>query len=264
MVSIIWSVISFATGLLGFMLPALIGGSLPVQLRQRVARWYFGMSQSSFRQTALVWRTLGGPELMPVGIDDEQRLAQVTLSSGLISDDNTLPFKDPDDRIHRLQGKPFAVIPELLPAAVDAEVATISHWFREHDRSEGRVEETSGGDIRVNPYPTMDPSLRLVNPLDSMFLLGGNGVEPSYIETAKQITKQRFEKYGSRIGAAETLGTLMGFGAGVGGVAGIQYLRQNTLAGSGGGGGGDTLPIPPGTVVNDAVPLLVDLAGVIA
>lgn len=256
MVSVMWAVIAASSGLLAYFLPAIVAQLLPPAQRAGVGRWYFKQAQRSFRNTAIVWRELGGPELLPIGVNDEQRSGEVTLSSGIIGNDQKLPFKDPDDRIHRLHSKPLAVIPRRLPAAVDAELCEIAHHTREHELNSG-LETKVDDETKIDPWVPVSQDLRLVNPLDVLYATT-KSVEPENIETTKQLTRERFSKYGTPLGAAETLGTIMGFGVGAGAIAGFQYLKQNTLSGGGGGGGGTTLPLQPGQVVVDHAPVVLD------
>lgn len=226
MPDVVWSMIALSLGFTIYIAPAAFGVMLPVESREKLGNFYYGMAMKSFRQVAIVRRLIGGLAMLPIYIDDRQKVAQVTLSSGLISDDQNLPFKDPDNRILRLFDKPLTVLVEEIPAALDAELSEIGYWVREHDTERGLFV-----DGKINPYFKMDSKLRIVDPIDALEVIPNN-VHPENIETAEELTKQRFQKYGSRIGAAETIGTLMGFAFGVGAVAAIAYLRQNTLDGS--------------------------------
>lgn len=253
MVALTWAVISLSLGVLTFVGLALVAGLLPAGFQTSIARWYYGLSMKSFGQAVLVWRNLGGPELKSMGVDDEEKVAKATLSSGVLSDDKELPFKDPDNRMHRLQGKALAVVPEAVPAVVDAEVAEMGHWHRQHRRRNGVESEE-----QVNPWVTVDRGLRAANPLDAVEV-APNGVKPENINSTREHTKERFSKYGRAIGVAETAGVITGFGAGAFGMLGLEYFRSSLLgSGSGGGGGVDTtVPIPPGMLAPEhVVPLL--------
>lgn len=197
----------------------------------------------SFRQVAFVRRILGGYELLPISVDDEQKLAQVTLDSGLISSDKKLPFKDPDNRIKRLYSKPVSLVIEDVPAAIDAELAELGYWTRQHETKRGLEK-----DGKVNPYMPVSEGLRVIDPLDILSLVSKN-VEPENVETTKQLTEKRFDEYGSDIGMAETVGTLTGFGVGIGAVAAIQYFKTEILDSTGGGTSGPTTNVPLGQIV---------------
>jgi hypothetical protein len=256
MVAVTWAVISLSLGLLAFAGAALIGAMLPAQLRTGIARWYWSQAMTAFGPAALVWRDLGGPELMSMAVDDEEKVAKATLSSGVLSDDKDLPFRDPDNRMHRLGGQSLAVVPEAIPAVVDAEVAEMGHWHRQHRRGDGL--QTEDG---VNPWVDIGGGLRAANPLDAVELTL-NGVRPESINSARKHTQERFAKYGRVVGVAETAGVLTGFGAGAFGMLGLQYFRQQLLGGGGGstpGGGVDTtVPIPPGMLTPDQLVPLID------
>lgn len=243
MVSIVWSVIAISTGLLVYLLPPVLGPTLPMDLRQRVGDFYYAQAMRSFRQVAFVRRVLGGYELLPISVDDEQKLAQVTLDSGMLSSDKKLPFKDPDSRIKRLHQKPVALAIEEAPAAIDAELAELGYWLRQHETKRGL--EQSG---KINPYLPMSKGLRLVDPLDFVNLVSKN-VEPENVETTKQLTEKRFEEYGRDIGMAETIGTLTGFGVGIGAIAAVQYFKTEIMDAGGGGASQPTTPVPMGQVV---------------
>lgn len=233
MVSLVWAAIAFSLGLLVYLGAPAVGGLLPIRLRRSVGRFYFDLSMRSYQKVALLRRLLGGYELLPISVDDEQKVAEVTLSSGLVSDDKTLPFKDPDKRLMRLHSKPMAMLVEDVPAAVDAELAEIGYWLRRHE-TEKSLEH---GD-RIMPYVEMSPDLRVSEPLDTLNIVS-NGVQPETVKTTEELTKERFAEYGSNIGMAETIGTITGFAVGIGAVAGMQYISDNLLDGS--SSAGDTV-----------------------
>jgi hypothetical protein len=233
MVSIMWSVISFALGALLFLgLPAL-GPSLSLPLRVWLGRAYLSLSMKGWGMLAVVWRLLGGPKLKPMQLDDEGKTAEITLSSGKLSDDQTLPFKDPDSRLHRLQGKPLAIVPEPWPAAVDAELSEVGHWIDQKGSTQG----FERGDQTVDPYVPMRDSLRAINPMDAIYA-AAKGVDPENVKTAKELTEARFELYGRDIGAVETAATLLAFATTAGAVVGMVYVKEEVIASGGGGGGG--------------------------
>jgi len=251
MVSIVWSCIALSTGILIYLIPPALAPTLPTTTQQRIGHFYYRMAARALDQWAFVYRMIGGWDIIKVNVDDERKLAQVTLSSGMISDDKKLPFKDPDNRISRMYNKSMAVVIEDVPAAVDAELAEFGHWLRKHDVEQGLFDGQ-----QVNPYMRVRDSFRAVNPVDALHLVG-KGVEPENVETAKQLTKKRFEQYGSKVGVAETAGTIMGFIAGVAGIGGLQYIQQNLL--DSGGSSEPTSPLPMG----DLGVVVVDTAAVI-
>lgn len=257
MVAVTWALIALSGGLLTFLSIGLVASILPAPLRAGVARWQYGLAMRSYGQAVIVWRDLGGPELMSMQVDDEEKVANATLSSGVLSDDKQLPFRDPDNRMYRLQGKSLTIVPETMPAAVDAEVAELGHWHREHRQYNG-VESGDG----IDPWVEVGPELRAANPLDAIEI-APNGVAPENINSTREHTKERFSKYGRAIGVAETAGVITGFGAGAFGMLGLQYMRQSLLGpGTGGGGGGidTTVPIPPGMLSPETVQPLIDVA----
>lgn len=236
MVSVIWAMISLSFGFMCYLLVAAAGGMAPVDVQTRIGRFYYSLAMKSFGQVAIVRRLLGSYELLPIGVDDNHKVAEVTLSSGVISDDKKLPFKDPDNRLKRLFAKPLALVVEDIPAAVDAELSEFGYWAREHDISRG-ILRADGGTKKIDPYFRMSDGLRIVDPLDSLALVP-KAIQPENIETAKQLTKKRFEKYAGRFGVVETAGLILGFAVGAGGVAAMQYIRERVLPGGGGGAPG--------------------------
>lgn len=239
MVSLLWSLISLTFGLLVFLLVPIVGGMLPPRSRNKIADYYYKNAMRSLQRAALIRRVMGGYSLLPLGVDNEQKLAKATLSSNIISDDKTLPFKDPDNRIQRLYSKPLALVFEDTAAAVDAELAEIGYWTLEQDFNHG----LERGD-KVSPFIRMDRSLRLVDPLDILPMVS-KSVPPGNIQTVKKLTQERFRKYQGRVGVAEMAGILTGFLVGAGGVIGIQYMKSSVLDLPTGGGGGGPVPVPP-------------------
>lgn len=273
MVSIVWAAIAASLGLLVYLLPPVLARGLPGELQESIGDFYYRQSLRSFESVAFVKRVIGGYELLPIAVDDEQKHAQVTLSSGVVSDDKTLPFDDPDGRIGRLFAKPIALVYEGVPAAIDAELAELAHWTNQKATDEGIEHETTTvkthdetGTARevetkvIDPYVEVPTALRAADPLDALSLVCKD-VEPENIETTKQLTRERFAKYGSRIGMMEML-TFTGFAIGLGGVAAVEYMRSEILDRGPGGGSVNTGLPPLGQV---AVPWhhLVDLVGVV-
>lgn len=248
MVSIIWGAISASLGVMVYLIIPFLGSLYPIETRLKVGRAYFKMAARSFKQFSFVRRVLSGYDVIPIAVDAEQKLLKVTLSSSIVGSDKEYQFNDPDNRIKRLFNKPVAVAFELIPAAVDPELAEFGTWVREKDLNEGLWDgdpKSADGDVKIDPYIEMPDHLHLVDPIDA-FELVANAVDPENIKTAEELTRKRYEKYGSRIGLAETMGTLMGFGAGIIAVAVLKYINQNIL--DGGGGGTPDVSIPMGWV----------------
>jgi len=85
-----------------------LGNSLPTLYQRKIGQWCYRSAMRGYGEIALVWRELGGPELKPLKVDDEEGVARVILSSGTLGDDKTLSFEDIDRRLHRLHGRPLA------------------------------------------------------------------------------------------------------------------------------------------------------------
>lgn len=261
MVSIVWGVIAFSLGLLTFLLVPMLAAGAHVEWRLKIGRWFTDLMMKSMRQLAFVQRVFGGFDLLPMRINDDRKMGEVTVSSGVVSDDKVVPFRDPGGRIKRLQGKPACMILQDIPAAISPELAEMGHWLREHD---GGVHQESceacdgtgtvsdgacrpcggtGSQTVVDPYPEVSDEMRVANPRDALALLGCS-VEPETITTAETLTKKRFAEYAGNIGAVEVGATFVSFGVGAGVVAGLQYLNQEVLDSGGGGGPPTTDPVP--------------------
>lgn len=260
MVSITWAVISFSLGLLGYIALPVLANAMAIDIRECTGQFYYGLAIKSLRRIAIVQRLLGGFELRRFNMDDEQKVGKVTLDSGLLGSDKTLEFTDPASRIKRIGDKPLALLVEGVPAAIDAELAELGYWVREQDIESGTetVDPDTGEVEGVSPYVPMSSGLRVANPGDVRSLLL-KSVRSEDIETARELTKKRYEKYGSMVGMQETLSLAIGYGIGVGSVALLEYVRVELLDGGGGGGigsGGTAPPIPPqllGPDIHDVV-----------
>jgi hypothetical protein len=196
-------------------------------LRKKIGSHYLKMAMRTLGQAALVRRQMGY-DLIPLKYDDEQKLMKVTLSSSKLpgSSDNVHRFKDPDGRAKRLWQKPFVVTDELIPAALDAELSELGYWL-----SEKRVEEGLVRGDKVDPWINVKSDLRLADPRDALTVVC-NGVQPERIKTVEQITKKRFEKYGSRVNLEQTLRVVIGFAVGAGSVIGMNYFTTEIMDGS--------------------------------
>jgi hypothetical protein len=255
MVSIVGATLAASFGFMLYLVLAVGGQSLPVELRNRIADFYFGLGMRSYRQVALVRRVIGKYELKPIKLNDAEGSAELTLNSGLIGDDKKLPFKNPDDRIYRLYGKPLALVAENVPFAGDAELAEIGGALGEKAQQQSITWE-SGDTHHADPYVQLETSLKAVDPANIANLIP-NGVQPQNIKTTKQMTKKRYEKYSDRVGAKEALAAGMSFLMGAAGVVVIKYVQSKLIDESGGGGPpADQVPLTLydiGSVAVDAV-----------
>lgn len=250
MVSVVWALVAASSGLLAYLLVGFLGYMLPIGARYKIGKTYLKMSARCFKQFTFIRRILSGYDILPIGVDAEQKLLKVTLDSSLIGSDKKHRFVDPDNRIKRLWNKPVAISMENVPAAIDAELSEWGYWVREKRANKGLWSgdlEEDYDNVTVDPYVEMDSSMRLVDPIDA-FELVGNSVDPENIRTAEQLTKKRYEKYGSKVGMAETVGVIMGFAVGIGAIAGVQYLKQSILDGAGGTGPSAPISLPPGII----------------
>jgi hypothetical protein len=183
-----------------------------------------------------VRRKVGGYDILEAKADDEKGAGKIVLDTSLLGDNKELSFDDPDNRMHRLKSKRMNLFHEGVPAVIDAELAELAYWFRVH-AEDGKLWDGE----RINPHFEVPTELRAVN-LDDALSLIANGSEPSDPSTMEDYTRKRFEKYAGNVGAVEIISTFMGFAVGVGGVAGIQYLKVEVL----GDGGGPTTTVPLG------------------
>lgn len=259
MVSIVWATVAAMLGILVYIAFPMCAMVLPVELRQKIGTFHFKLAARCLKQFTFVRRVLSGYDIMPIKVDDEQKLLKVTLSSSMTGSDNSYPFKDPDNRIKRLFNKPVALAYEQIPAAVDAELAEHGHWVGEKAREEGLVQGDPYKDpdsVTVDPYYEMDAGLRLIDPVD-VFNVVGNDVDPENVKTAENLTKKRFEKYSDGVGMTEMMTGILGFSVGVGAIMVMQYLQQNVI--SSGGGGSTDLPSSPLGMTHVAMDMVVTL-----
>lgn len=243
--SIVWVLIAFSLGLLIYMAVPIVAMSAPIKIRKKVGNFYLQMAARALKQFAFVRRVLSGYDVKPISVDDEQKLLKNTLSSNTLGDDEEYRFKDPDNRIKRLFNKPVAMAYEEVPAAIDPELAEIGKAAQRKQDNEGLQsgDPSEGKDaVTVDPYITIPSSLQLVDPID-VFNLVPNSVNPENVKTTEQLTKKRFEKYGSRIDAMQLMSGVTGFLLGIGGAVGAAYVKTNLLDGGPSGGGDISNPI---------------------
>lgn len=242
MVNFVVALLSLVAGLLLYGGAAFVAPILPIDYQNKIGQFYSKYAMKSYRKAVIVQRLVGGYELLPYQVDDEKKQARVTLSSGLASSDNVLPFKDPADSVHRLYKKPVTTVYEGVPAAVDPEIC---EW------AEATVEHAEQGGFEGDPdlEVKVDQDMQVVEP-SSIARINPNSVEPEWIESCEEMTEHRFTKYNDGIGATEALATFTGFAIGIGGVVALRYLTQNVLDGEGGGGGGGG--------ISESIPLVLD------
>lgn len=255
MVSVITAILACVFGFMLYVAVPVTAMTAPVHIREKIGTFYLKLGAKSLKQFTFVRRVLSGYDILPISVDNEQKLLKVTLSGSTLSEDDEYRFSDPDNRIGRLFSKPVAIAFELVPAAIDAELAEWGHWIEEKEDNDGLHKDVEG-DTRVDPYIKAESGLRLVDPM-SFYASVTNDVDSENIKTAEKITKKRYEKYGSGIDMAQTLRVLIGFGVGAAAVVGMHYVNSEMMDGSGGGPpgagvvGSETLTITP-----DVTPLL--------
>lgn len=247
MVSITLAILACVGGLLLYVAVPIVSMTAPVQVREKVGTFYLKLGAKTLKQFTFVRRVLSGYDILPISVDDEQKLLEVTLSGSTLGEDNQYRYADPDDRIGRLFNKPISLNFELIPAAVDAELSEWGHWIRQKEANSGLVAD-GGENVRVDPYVEADDSLRLVDPMD-FFAVVSNDIDSETIRTAEKKTKQRFAKYDDGVDMVEMMQMIAGYLVGAGGVMGMHYVQTQLIGGGGGGG----------TVV-DSVPMVLSPA----
>lgn len=246
MVNPIVTMLAFLTGVLVFLLPSLLAASLPIKWRTKVGRFYFDLARRSYGHMAIVRRRLGGYEIKAMSMHEERPTAEVKLTGGIISSSRTIEFEDPDNRMKRWGKMRTAIVPESVPAVVSPELCEVAHCFDEKKHEDGLVKSASSPDQQgtVDPYIPIPTGARVIDPADVRKLLS-KATDPDDIQYSATMTKRRFAEYKSGVGAAEAASALIGFGAGIGGVMGMQYIQQEVISNGGGGGSpsGPTVPI---------------------
>lgn len=234
MVSIMTSLVAIIFGMMLYLgLPvAAMGAS--IELRKKIGTFYYKMGARALKQFTLVRRVLSGYDVIPITVDDEQKLLKAKLSSSTLGEDNEYRYADPDGRVMRLFNKPIAIAYEEVPAAVDAEMSEWGHWAQQKADDDGLWQGDVGSEgVEVDPYVPASSNLRLVDPVD-VFNLVPNDVDPENIKTTEKLTKDRFSKYGEGVGLKESLRVMISFAVGAGGVIAVRYVDQEMI-GSGGG-----------------------------
>lgn len=233
------AMIALTGGLAIYMVVAVVVMGAHPALRYKVGHQYLKMAMRTYGQAALVRRQMGY-ELLPLEYDDEQKQMQVTLSSSTLpgGKDNVHRFKDPNGRSKRLWQKPLTITDELIPVALDAELAEIGYWL-----SEKRVNEGLNRGEKVDPWLRVKSGVRLADPRDAITIVC-NGAKPSNIKTIENLTKKRFEKYNAGIGLEQTMRVVIGFGVGAGSIIAMNYFTTEIMDGGGGTPGGPIISNP--------------------
>lgn len=256
MVSVMTTALAFTFGLFFYILVPVLGQAYPIEYRTRIGRQYLKWGVIAIGQFAFVRRILSGLDVLEIDVDDEQKILNVTLSSSTIGDDNLFGFTDPDNRVKRLFNRPVAVAYEVVPANLSPELAELAHHYREHDIENGAVRGTESDtepDI-ADPWVETTDGLCVIDPKDILELVP-NSVDPENLKTAAELTRQRYSMYGNRINLETTLAVVIGFVAGVGGIAGLQYVQQNLL--ESGGAGKPDLSVGLGMIMVDGIMVIV-------
>jgi len=135
------------------------------------------------------------------------------------------------------------VDPEGIPAAVDAQMAELAHWFDEKARRDG-LENDEG---QIDPWVPMSTQARSVDPLDIEKALDTD-VTPEDIKTTERHTRARFQKYGGSPTAKEAGAMFVSFAIGAGVVMAAVYLRTEVMGDGSTEVSGPSIPLPPGII----------------
>ncbi|MGB9966123.1 hypothetical protein [Halobacterium hubeiense] len=250
MVSITLSLLALLFGFLAYAgLPVLVARYYSESTMISIGEFYFWLSMHSYRRLAIVRRRLSGYMLKPFSLDDEKQAAKLSLN-------DDAHVQDPADTVKRLQNKPLLLFPEQTPTAVDATVSELGEFWGKHKQHDNHVQKTAtdGGTgaepkVSVNPYFRVPSGIRLVDPSQALHIIASDA-DPSDPTTAEDLTEKSLEKFRDRIGAMETMATIMGFLASAGFIVGVdKYILDSS--GGGGGGGMPAPPIPMGTLSID-------------
>jgi hypothetical protein len=245
MVSLISAVLAASLGFLVYLAVPFVVMTAPVELRRKVGEWYLKKASKCLKQFVFVRRVLSGYDVLPISVDDEQKLLTTTLSSSLAGEDNEYRFQDPDNRIKRLWNKPVALAFEQIPVAIDAELAELGKALHEKDVTDGiwHGDLTDPDSVEVDPWLTVKKGLQCVDPVDA-YRLVINDVDAENIKTAEKLTKKRYEKYGDGVSAVQLMSGAIGFFSGLGGMMALKFFQNKFLDGGGGGGGVPESPVP--------------------
>jgi len=258
MVKFAWAGIAASLGLLIYILIPLLAFLAPISVREQIGRFYFKLGARCLKQFTFVRRVLSGYDVQVIEVDEEQKLLKVTLSSPLLGEDNEYRYKDHDNRVLRLMNKPVSINFELVPAAVDAELAEAGHHVREKKTDEGLWDgdhEKNPDDVVADPFVEMTDDLQLVDPID-VYNLTSNDVDPEDIKTAEKKTLKRFEKYGASFDPIQAVTGGMGFLIGIGGVMALEYFQKEVINSSGGDVNSSEVPIQLGNIILETVVVL--------
>lgn len=227
---IIWGIVSFLFGLVGFIAaPLLVAPQLDIQTRHRVARVYWKQSMSMFRQCHLVElspnnHTLIATDPKPTWPADEGTLG-----------DSRVHWQDNLNRKVRLFGRPFGASPSGLNAVVHPRDAELGELHEEHvETGDHKVTlETADGEPvdAWNKHLDVPDNERLVS-LQGIRGLLGKSSSPDSAETSYDYVEKSQRGFDSR-----DLVSVMTFLIAFGGVYGGMWFVLTQLGGGGGGGG---------------------------
>lgn len=255
MVSLISSTIAVSAGFMTYLAIPFIASGLPVDYRYRIGTFYFKLEARALKQFTFVRRVLSGYDILPIEVDNEQKLLKATLDSSRnpMSEDSQYPFKDPDSRIKRLYNKPVALNYEEVPAAVDAELAELGYWTEEKENNDG-LYRGEGADAVVDIFLPVDDGLHLIDPIDCYNIIP-NSVDPENVKTTEKLTVARHDKYGLPVDMTNMLTGLMAYFAGWGSVMGMKFFDEKFIGGGGGGGSPIDNPVGNVTIIIDPTPV---------
>lgn len=166
----LWAAVAFLSGLVAYLaIPILVGPSLPVEKRQRIARLYISQAMAAAVRALLVARKNGSDlALEATSFDSTHGQEKASLGG------DTQRYDDPDDSMSRLAKRPFGIANEtdgVIQTPRDIELGEFENKKVE-DADHMFVDES--GQRYFTPHTQVPREERLVKPPTGTVLVGGS------------------------------------------------------------------------------------------
>lgn len=233
----IWLILGILTGLLVFLMPALVGDRLPIELRKKLSNIYYDMSMRFFGSVIFCTRKHGGVVQYSSKYDEEKSAEMIYFGK------SEAYFDDPFGAVHHLFHRPCMFVHESISMVFDPRLSMIGEQVQKMVR-EGKHEKefilkSTGETFKAYCGYVLVPKVLSLVSLKSALAVVPGGADPLLASTTKKFIELSQAGY-KKVPLMELTLAIVFFIVGYGlSAITVYYLDKNPIP----GGIGINLPI---------------------
>lgn len=229
---LIWGVVCFLTGFVGFLAPPIIvGPMLPLEHRKRYGDLYFAQAFAALRRGMIMRRLHSGYELVASSFDGEKSAEKVALG------DANLFYRDFAGKMSRAYKYPFGLVTEKKNTVVDPKLAEVGELEQQRVENGEHLQETRDGFV-ANTTLSVPKVMRIVDVAAANAAVP-KSASPKLPETVEDYIQKSQQGFNTK-SVIDMMAFITAFGVGFG----LMWLAAEVgTTAVGGGGGSVTMPM---------------------